>query len=56
MIFACECYLEYGYSSYIKKIIWGEAYFLTLIGYWTKIDVGFNWFDVNSEWIYYVVL
>lgn len=28
MIFACECYLEYGYSSYIKKIFWGGTYSL----------------------------
>lgn len=29
---------------------------MTLVGYWARTDVGFNWFDSNSEWIYYVVL
>lgn len=42
------------YDSEEGYILYDVA--MTLIGYWTKTDVGFNWFDANSEWIFYVVL
>ena len=43
----CFCDGENGLVVYNKDMV--------VIGYWFSTEVGFNWFTINEEWLYFVV-